>query len=291
VRPGPSGGPRLVGPADDPLVHITPEDIDGAIVARGGYKGNGDATISGSGWGLVKFIWRHGEESNKPPAMQVSRDDLMSFPDVIRDDEPTREATPAGQGREWRVNLPGPDGEPRTVVFVDNRLTGRGDVPHLVSTYVQDPGEPGFDAPLSTPKGPTPESPGRAVGGPAEDTAAGAFAHDQQGRGAANIGPVADYRNASDAARAVVEDAKASDPAAEAPLKAADEVAAPPTAIAVDAALDRKGPENLVPGLVPGRHAASTWMGGWSRSRWRLRRFLERKGLLPPIAFATDIQR
>lgn len=159
------------GPADDPLVHIQPEDIQGAIISRGGFKGIGDATIKKSGWGLAKFIWRHGEESGDPPQFQVSRDDVLAFPQVIRDFEPSRPAG-NGQGREWRVQLPGPDGTPRTVVYADNMLTGKPDHPRLVTIHIQDPSRPGGSDALSANRSGGAGSLGRTVGGPPEDTAA-----------------------------------------------------------------------------------------------------------------------
>ncbi|TWA70702.1 hypothetical protein FBZ84_102252 [Azospirillum baldaniorum] len=137
------------GPADDPLIRIQPEDIEAVIVGRGGFKGLGDVEVRGSGWGLVKFIWRHGENSKKALDLQITKDDLMAFPRVIREMEPTRAAAEDGsRGREWRVELPGPDGAPRVVVFADNLIQGRQDR-HLVSAYVQEPGKPGEGAPLS----------------------------------------------------------------------------------------------------------------------------------------------
>lgn len=56
------------GDAFDPLVLIRPEDIEAVAIARGGWKGIGDVEVKGQGFGLAKFIWRHGEESVKPPS-------------------------------------------------------------------------------------------------------------------------------------------------------------------------------------------------------------------------------
>ncbi|MFP5515950.1 MAG: hypothetical protein ACLGJC_23060 [Alphaproteobacteria bacterium] len=137
------------GPADDPLIRIQPEDIESVIIGRGGFKGLGDVEVRGSGWGLVKFIWRHGENSKKAPELQITKDDLMAFPQVIREMEPTRPAAADGsRGREWRVELPGADGTSRVVVFADNLIQGRRDR-HLVSAYVQEPGKPGDGGALS----------------------------------------------------------------------------------------------------------------------------------------------
>ena len=74
------------------MVAIRPEDMEAVAMSRGGWKGLGDMEVKGSGFGLVKFIWRHGEESKKAPELQVTREDLMSFPEVIRSHEPSRQA-------------------------------------------------------------------------------------------------------------------------------------------------------------------------------------------------------
>lgn len=161
------GGDRF-----DPMVAIRPEDMEAVAMSRGGWKGLGDMEVKGSGFGLVKFIWRHGEESKKAPELQVTREDLMSFPEVIRSHEPSRQAAEDGsQGREWRAALPGPDGKPRTVVFAENRVKG-SEVRQMVSAYVQEAGKPGHDAPLSKAKTDLgPESSGKRLEAHTGDTA------------------------------------------------------------------------------------------------------------------------
>ncbi len=115
-----------MGPADDPLVHIRPEDIEETIIARGGWKGLGDLEIRGAGWGLVKFIWRlpeedasrrHGQASAKPAAKQVSRDDILAFPQVIRDYESFERPGYPGT-RNWVVERA--DGQ--QVLYADQRF-------------------------------------------------------------------------------------------------------------------------------------------------------------------------
>lgn len=124
------------GDAFDPLVHVRPDDIEGVVVSRGGWKGIGDAEVKGAGHGLVKFIWRHGEMSKKPPELQVTREDILAFPEIIRRFDPAEEAMPDGsRGRAWRVQRTGPDGSTRTVLYADNRINGRPDS-HLVSVHV-----------------------------------------------------------------------------------------------------------------------------------------------------------
>ena len=151
------------GPEDDPLVRVTPDDIDSVIVSRGGMKGVNDLEVKGN-YGLVKFLFKHGEKSRTAPEFQISRDDLMAFPQVIRDYAPSREATAGGPGREWRVELPGPDGRPRTVVFADRVMPDKGDDARLVTAFVQEPGGVGAGSPLSE----------KRAGGPG--SAAGDFA-------------------------------------------------------------------------------------------------------------------
>ncbi len=104
------------GPALDPLVRITPRDIEETVVARGGWQGLGDVEVEGAGWGLVKFIWRHGEASDKAPETQVRREDVLDFPRVAREFEPIIErGEEAGTYRLWAVERQ--DG--RQLVYVD----------------------------------------------------------------------------------------------------------------------------------------------------------------------------
>lgn len=159
------------GDAFDPMVMIKPEDIDAVAVSRGGWHGRGDVEVKGAGWGLVKFIWKHGEQSGKRPEFQIGRDDVVSFPQVVRDFEPTILQDSRGNSfREWRVELPASNGELRQVVFVDKTLGEKGR--HLVSLYAQEAGKKGADAPLSKRKTDVgPESSGLMSESRAGDTA------------------------------------------------------------------------------------------------------------------------
>jgi hypothetical protein len=84
------------GKADDPLVMIKPDDIEAVAVARGGWKGFGDIEVKGAGWGIAKFIWRHGKKSKEQKDLQIEKEDVLEFPNVIRDFHPSREANPDG---------------------------------------------------------------------------------------------------------------------------------------------------------------------------------------------------
>lgn len=140
VRANPTGDPR------DPLVHITPEDIEGTIVGRGSFKKVNEADVSSrAGWGLVKIIWRHGEGSGEPEGYRIAKEDITDLPNVVRGYEPSQ-VSADGSKREWRVQRDG-----RTVVYAD-ALTPEGR--HVVTAYVQQPGKPGAEAPLSAKRAP-----------------------------------------------------------------------------------------------------------------------------------------
>lgn len=160
------------GPADDPLVMIQPKDIDAVAISRGGWDGLGDIEVKGSGYGLVKFIWRHGEASDKPIALRVSRDDVLAFPEIVRNFEPSRLPDEA-RGREWRVQRDGPDGTPRTIVYAERKFAGK-DVAEMVTIHVQN-GNPNTGARLSVERsaGQVPRIPRQGVRAATGDTASG----------------------------------------------------------------------------------------------------------------------
>ncbi len=158
----------------DLLTLVKPSDMDAVAVSRGGWKGLGDIEVKGSGFGLVKFIWRHGEMSKKPPELQVTREDIMDFPRVIRAYEPSRDARPGSPGREWRVVRNNPDYGDRVVVYADSLMDGGR---HLVSVFVQESEKPGADVPLSKKKADaSAESPSKRLEAHTGDTTTG-FLH------------------------------------------------------------------------------------------------------------------
>jgi hypothetical protein len=137
----------LAGDKFDPIVHVTPEDIEGSFVARGGYKGKGDIEVRGAGYGLVKFAVKHGELSSKPEGEAITKQDIMDFPDVIRSFEPFITEERGVVRRNWVVEKA--DG--RTVVYGDRPIAERGGERGLVTVHVEpgrqisprrSPGEP-----------------------------------------------------------------------------------------------------------------------------------------------------
>lgn len=93
------------GPATDPLVTITADDIGQVILERGPVWKKGEADIRVGGYGLVKIIWRHGERSGKAAGVQATRADVLNLPDVIRDFLPVVDEVQADGKRlqEWQV--------------------------------------------------------------------------------------------------------------------------------------------------------------------------------------------
>lgn len=87
-----------VGNANEILAEISPEEMEKIWIDRGGYaKNNG---VKGSGFGMVKFIFKHGEES--ADTVKISKDDVVSFPDIVRKYEPLPD-TGHGSNRTWSV--------------------------------------------------------------------------------------------------------------------------------------------------------------------------------------------
>ena len=87
-----------VGNANEILAEISPEEMEKIWIDRGGYaKNNG---VKGSGFGMVKFIFKHGEESTD--TVKISKDDVVSFPEIVRKYEPLPD-TGHGTNRTWSI--------------------------------------------------------------------------------------------------------------------------------------------------------------------------------------------
>jgi hypothetical protein len=135
---------RPLGPVDDPLVRLQPSDVENILVERGPAFGrDGEITVTGRtlkrlfgserGFGLVKIIWKHGERSRKAGAgFDVTRDDVIDFPNVLREYEPAEVRGGPGQSeyvRQYQVERDG-----RVVVYAISRFKDNAD--HLVSIHV-----------------------------------------------------------------------------------------------------------------------------------------------------------
>lgn len=158
-----------VGPVDDPLVLIDPHDLEGVRIERGAYKAVTGKKTKGSGSGLVKFIWRHGEKS--PKKIQVTKADIVEFPKIIREYE-ALQLPQYGDNRIWSVKRE--DGQ--TVVYAETKFAEDGEG-RLVSVHVQDE-NPDFS--LSKKRNDPNESLGRNVQVPSKDTVDVAHDHRHQ---------------------------------------------------------------------------------------------------------------
>lgn len=169
-------------PIDDPdkvLATINASDIDQILVHHGPAieKENGEIVIKGRGHGLVKVVWEHGEKGNKVPELQVRKEDILAFPDVVRDYEPSQtkgQFGDEGYRREWRIRQP--DG--RIAVYATTRWN-KAD--RLVTIYIQK-GEDGL--PLSRQKKTGASDSSSRIMSPAEDTTGGLRPQLDQGRDA-----------------------------------------------------------------------------------------------------------
>jgi hypothetical protein len=83
------------GPADDPLVSLLTDSEMPVKLRRGAtQEKNGEITVPGRGDGLVKIILNDGEGSAQPPERRITRDDVASLPDILRDFQPLIEEQP-----------------------------------------------------------------------------------------------------------------------------------------------------------------------------------------------------
>jgi hypothetical protein len=105
---------RPTGAVDDPRIVIPAHDIERAIVERGAFRDINEVEFSTAGWGMVKFIWRHGERSAEPPDARVTRDDVVAAAEVLARFRPT----PGPRGEmNWAVMRPDDAGAMRKVVY------------------------------------------------------------------------------------------------------------------------------------------------------------------------------
>lgn len=116
------------GNAMEVLAEIKPEDMEKIWVNRGGYAGNNGVT--GSGFGMVKFIFKHGEKGSNAAA--VTKADVIGFPRIVRDFEPIINDI-YGSNRTWSVKRA--DG--RQVIYADRVFNEDGER-HLVTIHVVD---------------------------------------------------------------------------------------------------------------------------------------------------------
>lgn len=138
-----------IGPANDPLVRMTPEGIGEVLVERGpAFQKQGSADIKVGGYGLVKIIWKHGEKSNEPKGFDVTREDVLRLPEIMREFKPIQDEPGPTGGRllEWQVERA--DG--KKVIYATRKFTKGDERQHVVSVMVNKEGNESMKAkPLS----------------------------------------------------------------------------------------------------------------------------------------------
>lgn len=117
------------GKANEVLAEISPEDMEKVWIDRGGYKNFNN--VKGSGYGMVKFIFKHGEES--ADAIKITKDDVVSFPAIVRKYEPLQ-LDNYGNHRIWSVK--NKDGQ--QVIYSDAVFLENGQR-HLVTIHTVQP--------------------------------------------------------------------------------------------------------------------------------------------------------
>lgn len=145
---------RPLGSIDDPLVRLRPGVLEEVLVERGpAFERGGEIVVRGRelkrlfgtrpGFGLVKIIFRHGPRSGKTPAVQVTREDLLALPQILRDFEPSRvnfAEDGSLRAADFRVTLPNARFGPREVVFGIRKFTDTDGENRLVTAFVVEPG-------------------------------------------------------------------------------------------------------------------------------------------------------
>lgn len=120
-----------LGKSDDPLVTIKPEDMDGIVMERGEfYPYNGQ---SKAGYGLVKFIWKHGEKSQSE--FPVMKADVMDFPRIVRKYEPLTNNR-FGDTRHWIVK----NEQGYQIIYAARKMQNK-DFAEVVTIYVGEDNE------------------------------------------------------------------------------------------------------------------------------------------------------
>ncbi|MDR1126423.1 MAG: hypothetical protein LBM64_10290 [Deltaproteobacteria bacterium] len=106
--------------------------LDQVIVDMGSARvlANGQVEVT-SNFGMIKFVWKHGEKSEKKPAKQLRLENLTDIPRILREYEPR--ANEQG-GYKWIVK----DKERRNILYVAKNFTdpGADGRAHMVTIHV-----------------------------------------------------------------------------------------------------------------------------------------------------------
>jgi hypothetical protein len=131
---------RPIGEEMDPLVRLQPDQLSDMFVVRGPMVMKGDQLgFEGRGHGLGKIILKHGEGSSKPLSEQITREDILELPRIIRDYLPVQVRggpdLPVFK-QSWHVPLPHPEFGDRPISLAASRFTARDGNDYLVTMHV-----------------------------------------------------------------------------------------------------------------------------------------------------------
>lgn len=170
-----------IGPVNDPLVRLTPEEIGDVLVERGpAFYKKGSAELNVGGFGLVKFIWKHGAKSKVAPELQVTREDVIRAPEVMREYAPVIDRPIKGTDSgeiTWQVQRA--DG--KNLIYSVARYADNAEQ-HVVSIFVNEgKTKKAREMPMSEKKNRPSDSPGGASTARPGDTGPGSFSIERQG--------------------------------------------------------------------------------------------------------------
>lgn len=182
------------GPVDDPLVRITSKELGDVLLERGpALPGKGELEVRPGGFGLVKILWKHGEKSKKAPETQVTREDVLRLPEVVRDYLPIEDRVQADGKRliEWQLERQ--DG--KRVIYSARRFAEGGKESHVVTVFVNSETGKMKAKPLSEMRNRlNPESPTAESMSGVRDTGRGPLLSSRGGQGGGSEGTVAPRR-------------------------------------------------------------------------------------------------
>ncbi len=119
------------------------------VVDKGAGRIDGKRITRELNYGLVKIIYDHGELSPKKAGKQVTRQDMLDFPRVVRDYAPSAVKMERGtQTRVWVV----PGGRGGQVIHVAKLFSDQDGRPHLVTSHTANQSTPYAPSRLYTDK-------------------------------------------------------------------------------------------------------------------------------------------
>lgn len=118
---------NLNGDANEVLAHITPQEMEDVWVNRGGFSRIND--VEGSGYGMVKFIFKHGEGAEKAGMHAITKADVVNFPEIVRKYKPLPETEYTGH-RIWSVK----NADGKQIIYSDAVFSEDGQR-HLVTIH------------------------------------------------------------------------------------------------------------------------------------------------------------